>query len=323
MKITRTIRSFEQIKILADARRLQLLRLLMAAPSTLTQLAAAVGHTPAWVKHHLTVLENAGLVELLEVRTHGTVTEKFYASRAAAWLLQEIIFPSGDSTVFLFAGSHDLALELIAEHLAPGIDLLIQPVGSLDGLATLRLGFCHLAGTHLLDVSGVYNVPYIRQLFPEGLVSLMTLAHRQQGLMFAPGNPKGIHSLQDISRQDISFIIRNRGSGTRVWVDTQLQGLGIPVKTIHAYPREVSTHSEAAGIIERGQADATIGLQAAAVAHHLEFIPLFTERYDLAIPAGQLERLAPLLEYIQSAAFRTEVGSLAGYDSTHSGEWVM
>jgi predicted transcriptional regulator len=57
------IDSLTQLKLLSDPRRLHLLRLLMAEPTSLTSLGARVGRHPAWVRHHLHRLEQAGLVE--------------------------------------------------------------------------------------------------------------------------------------------------------------------------------------------------------------------------------------------------------------------
>ncbi|MGE5072938.1 MAG: ArsR family transcriptional regulator, partial [Anaerolineae bacterium] len=88
-----TVHTYEQMKLLADARRLAILRLLMAQPATLTQLAATLKQSPAWVRHHVKALEAARLVELAEVRTTGTVTEKYYRACSQALLLQEVILP--------------------------------------------------------------------------------------------------------------------------------------------------------------------------------------------------------------------------------------
>src|SRR5512140_2439905 len=118
------IQSFDQIKLLADARRMEILRLLMAAPATLTQLAGTLKRSPAWVRHHILALESAELVEAGEVRKTGKVTEKFYRARAGALLLQEIILPKTDKPTVIFSGSHDLALEGIAEHLEKHFTLL-------------------------------------------------------------------------------------------------------------------------------------------------------------------------------------------------------
>jgi DNA-binding transcriptional ArsR family regulator len=149
-----TLHTFQQIKLLADSRRMAILRLLMARPATLTQLARALHRSPAWIRHHVHLLQAAQLVDLVEVRTTGTVTEKFYRARAGAFLLQEMILPKGSKPVVVFSGSHDLALEGIAAHLARRLTLLSLPVGSLDGLVHLREGLCQLSGAHLLDPDG-------------------------------------------------------------------------------------------------------------------------------------------------------------------------
>ena len=88
MEKVETLHTFEKIKILSDSKRLQILRLLMASPATLTQLARTLGQSPAWVRHHILALESANLIELAEVRVTGKVIEKFYRAKAGAFLLQ-------------------------------------------------------------------------------------------------------------------------------------------------------------------------------------------------------------------------------------------
>jgi DNA-binding transcriptional ArsR family regulator len=87
MRNVEPIRTFDQIRLLADPRRMAILQMLMAAPATLTQLAQTMRQSPAWVRHHIKLLESAGLVEIHEIRTTGTVTEKFYRARAGAFLI--------------------------------------------------------------------------------------------------------------------------------------------------------------------------------------------------------------------------------------------
>jgi putative molybdopterin biosynthesis protein len=222
----------------------------------------------------------------------------------------------------IFSGSHDLALEGVAEHLQKHVTLLSLPVGSLDGLVNLRQGLCQISGSHLLDETGEYNRPFVRHLFPDRDVEMVTLAYRTQGLMLAAGNPKGIKKVSDIAQPNVRFVNRNAGSGTRLWLDTELHRLKIPVETINGYDRTVNTHSEAALLIEIGKADAALGLQAAAHQHGLDFIPLFEERYDLVVPRENEKTLSPVLDYLQTAAFRTDLNSLTGYNSSHSGEQI-
>lgn len=322
MNTIETLRAFDQIKLLADSRRMTILRLLMAQPATLTQLARIMKQSPAWVRHHIKTLESAKLIEIVEIRKTGTVTEKYYRAKSNAFLLQELILPKSRKPALIFSGSHDLALESAAEHLAKYFHLLSLPVGSLDGLVNLRQGLCQISGAHLLDENGEYNTPYIRHFFPDRDVEVITLAYRTQGLMFSSGNPKGIKNIADLARSNIRFVNRNAGSGTRLWIDKELKRLGISSDKINGYELVVKTHSEAASLIETHKADVSLGLQAAAHQHGLDFIPLFEERYDLILPRENEKVITPLLDYLQTASFRTELNTLTGYNSAHSGEQI-
>ncbi len=317
------IKAFEQIKVLADTRRLAILRKLMASPATLTHLGEALGEHPAWVRHHVKQLELAGLVELVETRSTSGVTEKFYRARSGGLLLQELILPDNPSVPsVIFSGSHDLAVELFARQLGKHLNILILPVGSLDGLVTLRQGLCHLSGCHLLDVNGEYNLPFIRHFFPDRPVLVFTLAQREQGLITAPGNPKAIRSLADLIRPDVTFVFRNPGSGTRLWLDRQLMAHDLPVERIRGYEIVTRTHTESARLVQEGKADVTLGLHAAASQHDLGFVPLFQERYDLVFLQEQVKLLHPLLDILQTNAFRRSCESLIGYDTTHTGDQI-
>ena len=317
-----TLHAFQQLKILADARRLDILRRLMAQAATLTQLGQTLNESPAWVRHHVKILEAAGLVEIAEVRVTARVTEKYYKARASALLLQELILPYSQKPIIIFSGSHDTAIDHIASHFSPHISLLTLPIGSLDGLINLRQGLCHIAGAHLLDSSGEYNTPFVRHLFLDRAVEMVTLAHRTQGLIVAPGNPKGLKTLSDLAREDVTLINRNPGSGTRIWIDKELTQIGLPPASIRGYENFVSTHSAAAKTVRAGEADVAIGIQAAAWEIQLGFIPLFEERYDLIIPAEQVQLVRPLLDYLQTASYRKELNALTGYNSAHSGEQI-
>ncbi len=323
MKKVELLHSFGNIKLLADSRRMDILRLLMASPATLTGLARILKQSPAWVRHHVLALEAANLVEVGEIRKTGKVTEKFYRAKSDALLLQEMILPRTKKPALIFSGSHDLALEGITEHLEKHVALLNMPVGSLDGLVNLRQGLCQISGTHLLDESGEYNTPFVRHLFPDRDVEIITFAYRTQGLMFISGNPKRIRNIADIAKPNVRFVNRNAGSGTRLWFDSELRRLKIPAEKVNGYENVVKTHTEAALLVSANKADAALGLQAAAHQHGLDFIPLFEERYDFVLPCEQERILAPLLDYIQTLEFRNSLTSLAGYNTTHSGEQIL
>jgi putative molybdopterin biosynthesis protein len=71
-----------------------------------------------------------------------------------------------------------------------------------------------------------------------------------------------------------------------------------------------------------GEVDAAVGLRAAASPLGLDFIPLFHERYDLIFPQEQAELLGPLLDTLQTTAFRRGIESLTGYETLHTGEQI-
>jgi putative molybdopterin biosynthesis protein len=319
----KSLQSFNQLKLLADPRRLSILRQLMSGPASLTMLGKSLGEHPAWVRHHLKQLEAAGLVELVETRMQSGVVEKFYRARASGFLVQELILAENPARpTIVFSGSHDLAVELLANQLSNHFDVLTLPVGSLDGLVALRQNLCNLSGAHLLDPNGEYNLPFVRHFFPDRVMQVITLSHREQGLMTATGNPKGIHSLADLTREDVNFINRNPGSGTRLWFDRQLQAEGIPPTSIHGYTKYVSTHTECARQVQSGAADVALGLRASAHQYKLGFVPLFHERYDIVFAREENSKLAPLLEAIQTSAFRRGVEALTGYETSHTGEQI-
>lgn len=322
MKTISPLVSFDQIKLLADPRRMEIVRLLMSEPATLSQLGRAIGKHPAWIQHHMKTLEAGGLVEIAEVRVTAGVTEKFYRAKAGGFLLQEMILPHSEKPVLVFSGSHDLAIERLAEQLARYVEILVHPVGSLDGLVNLRMGLCNASGAHLLDTTGEYNTPFVSRLFPDRRMHLVTLAHRTQGWMVAPGNPHQIRSAADLPRPGIRFINRNPGSGTRLWLDGELHRLAIAPSAIPGYEKIAQTHTQAASAIQSGQADAALGLEAAAIQHGLDFVPLFAERYDLVLPDEQLKALAPLLDTLQTQTFRRGMDGLRGYDTSHTGEEI-
>ena len=193
-----------------------ILRLLLARQRTLSGLGEILGKHPAWVRHHVKVLEAAGLVHVAEERTTRNYTEKFYAATGAAFTVSMLVNPSPRQASSLVAMvSDDLAVELLADGRGPGTKLITAVTGSLDGLIGVRQGLADIAGCHLLDSdTGQYNLPYVRHLFPDRDIRVVTVAHREQGMIVAPGNPLSLTSLADAVSAGARLANRNRGSGT-------------------------------------------------------------------------------------------------------------
>jgi len=238
----------------------------------------------------------------------------------------ELLRPMVDiENTILCTGSHDLAIGVLEDQLKrrhPELKIAATNVGSLGGLLALQRGETHIAGTHLLDPdSGIYNIPDIQRAIPQVPVVLVHLAQREQGILVARGNPKTIRSLQDLSRDEIRFVNRQPGSGTRVLLDYELNKLRIDGTAIAGYEREEFTHMAVGVAVASGLADAGLGVRAAAQALALGFIPIASEQYDLLIERRFFEsaRGEELLATIYSDRFQAAVSALGGYDTARTG----
>jgi putative molybdopterin biosynthesis protein len=224
-------------------------------------------------------------------------------------------------------GSHDNALDLLANTLKkrfPELNLSSAHVGSMGGLMALKRGEAHMAGTHLLDEeTDEYNVPFLKRFLRDKKIVLLNLVYREQGLLVPKGNPKHIRGFEDLTREDVVFVNRQSGAGTRLLTDKCLRDLGIPPKDVRGYDREEYTHMGVASAVLTGLADTGLAILASARALDLDFIPVAKERYDLAIPRAffETEMLSRLVGIIRDDnEFRETVRALGGYDVSDMGK---
>lgn len=223
----------------------------------------------------------------------------------------------------------DPSLALIGAHLTrryPSFRLHWVQQGSLAALRALRRGEVHAAGSHLRDpVTGEENVPFVRRELVGRSTSVVTLSRWQQGLIVARGNPKGITSVADLLRPDVTIVNREVGSGCRTLLDAGIGAIGGQPHMVQGYQRELRSHMAVAEAIAAGLANAGPGIEAAARAFGLGFIPLQDERYDLVIPMEHLETppIQAMLEVATSRSCRDEVEALGGYDSSLVGTIVV
>jgi putative molybdopterin biosynthesis protein len=222
-------------------------------------------------------------------------------------------------------GSNDFAMDVLAHELArqfPDYSLSLANVGSIGGMVALARGICHVAACHLFDpASGTYNVSYLKHYLPDKEPCLVNLVYRDLGLIVRPGNPKKIAGIADLARPDITFINRQQGSGTRMFLDAELARLGLRGQQVQGYGHAVDTHNETAIAVLSGSADAGLGIFSAAKMLHLDFVFLTREKYDLVILKDNLHRppIAALLGIIQSAEYKKKIQDMGGYDTQHSG----
>jgi putative molybdopterin biosynthesis protein len=221
----------------------------------------------------------------------------------------------------VFIGSHDNILDVLANllhRLRPICRLSSAHVGSMGGIMAIKRGEAHLAGTHLLDEeTGEYNISFIQKYLANTPLQLINLAYREQGLLVSKGNPKGITGFVDLIRQDVCFINRQRGAGTRLLTDMHLKQLVIDTDKVIGYDKEEYTHMNVASAIASNNADTGMAIRAAAVALDLDFIPVAQERYDIILPmefSDDPKVQAFLQTIIQNDEFSAAVEKLGGYD---------
>jgi len=194
-------------------------------------------------------------------------------------------------------GSHDMALPRILSAAGLLENAKIISVGSLRGLYAAARGEADIAPTHLLDEeSGEYNKPVLDKLGLSGKVALIRGYARIIGFIVPLNNPLGIRSFEDILVKKPRIVNRNKGSGTRTFIDIGLRkaaerlGVQLDPWKIPGYTYEVRTHTAVAAAVAQGRADIGVGIEAAARIYRLGFIPLGREILDFAVPRERLSK---------------------------------
>lgn len=239
--------------------------------------------------------------------------------------------PTGKNEQLLsiqIAGSHDFLIEHLIKYVTKQADFLsIQPtyIGSLEGLMMLYRGSSDVAAIHLLDPSsGEYNLPFIKLFFVHEPLTVLRLASREQGFIIAKGNPKEIKNFHDLTRKDITFVNRQKGSGTRFLLDSSLANEKIDPSSIKGYENEEWNHLSIASYISRGIADVGLGIRSAAEQLDLDFIPVTNEQFDLVLRWNKKNEMAlqHLLDVIQLTSFKESISSLKGYNTQEFGKII-
>ncbi|EGL84147.1 DNA binding domain protein, excisionase family [Caldalkalibacillus thermarum TA2.A1] len=238
------------------------------------------------------------------------------------------IVPGYPSPALRLAGSHDFLIEHMTRFMnstTPSLLLHSSYIGSLEGLMMLYRGATDIAAIHLIDpATKEYNLPFIHRLFIHEPITVMRLAARTQGFIVAKNNPKNISTWEDLQREDVTFVNRQKGSGTRFLLDAHLAERKIHPQSIKGYEHEEWSHFDTAARVARGSADVALGIEAAARKLDLSFIPVATEYFDLVIRWTDENKasLTRFCQMVRSAAFKTSLKQLEGYDDEELGNII-
>ncbi len=221
----------------------------------------------------------------------------------------------------------DPGISVLARHAQlAGVELVLAHRNSSQALSLLQQGRVHIAGTHLHDeVTGESNIPEITRMFPKKAVAVISFAVWEEGVLTARANPKGIRGIEDLCRHDVCIVNREQGAGSRFLLDSHLERLKIDRRKVAGYKHLVSGHLPAAWQVRTGAADCCIATRAAARLFGLGFIPLVSERYDLAIRRQHLDlpSVQVLLDTLNRSSFRRELESIGGYDTRTAGQRML
>jgi putative molybdopterin biosynthesis protein len=280
----------------------------------------------SWVKGQPAVLSPFGEKLLwAERRAQARLAPQVEALRSELERAFAIAFDDSAGVIPISA-SHDDALPLLRQ-LAQSqhkLHLDIQFTGSVDALAALNEGRCLLAGFHALTDSPQRSptARAYRPLLKPGRHKLVSFARRTQGLIVAAGNPLGLKGLADLRRPQVRFAHREHGTGTRVVLEELLAAQKIDPAEIEGLDRTEPSHRAAAEAVASGIADAAFGIEAAARARGLGFVPLAREQYFLVALQPSLDHphVRALLEVLRSEAWQAQLNALPGYTADRSGE---
>lgn len=214
----------------------------------------------------------------------------------------------------IYAGSNDPLLEWALRQSGSGLAVLAR--GSAQGLDDLTAGRAVLSGLHLIDPdSGTWNVAAARAHLPGSRHVMIHWARRTQGLLLAPGNPQRVVGLADAVARGLRFALRSEGAGSQRLLEVLLAREGLSRADLVTAGAAADTHADLAALIETGEADCGLGLQAAAGG--LDFLPLIPdESFDLVMTRRAYFEppVQKLLAFARSDSFTARAAHLGGYD---------
>jgi molybdate-binding protein len=273
--------------------------------ASLRQAAGCYDTTPATIGRAYRVLADAGVIDV-SIRRRSRVAA---AGQAAARRLL-----AGPGQLRL-AGSDDPGLDIVLRRAGASV-VTVGARGSFHGLTRIWRGTADAAAIHLRHRCGTHNSPFARALLRDRQPTLIHLWRREQGLLTPQGNPGQVSGAGDLPALRVAR--RQFGTGTRVLLDRLLTDAGITPGSVTG--PEAGSHLEVAMTVASGQADAGLGVRAAATALDLNFIPVTWEDFDIVLSGQALPAAEPLIAALREPGVQAAVRSLGGYDLSRAGE---
>jgi len=213
----------------------------------------------------------------------------------------------------MVSGSHDPLLDWALRESGSGLASFFD--GSLDGLDRLANGEATACGMHVFEPdTGGWNCAHVEARLPDAPVVLIEWAKRSRGLILATALEGRITGIAGLKGRKVA--LRQPKAGGQILFDHLLAKAGLSRTDINPIAAPARTEADAAAAVASGQADAAPGLEAMARQFRLGFVPLITERYDIAIQRRAFfePRWQALMAFCRSPAFAGKAAELGGYD---------
>ena len=270
-------------------------------------IAAEVGCSPGTAARAYTALRDSGVLA-------GSPRSRFVVApggtaRAARW--------RGDAQALRLGGSDDPALDVLARATGDAVSVVPGPRGSVNGIVQLSRGAADATTVHLLDVaSGRWNDPFVRGALGGAPVELVHLWRREQGLVVARNNPLGITGVADLGERRIAW--RPPGTGSRLLLGRLMLAAGCTPRPELGEPAE--SHLAVATAVATGAADAGLAVRAVAESAGLDWVPVISEPFELALDPAAKAAAEPLLATLADSGVQARLGAMPGYDLSMCGE---
>jgi molybdate-binding protein len=289
---------------------------LLAVGQQLPSVRAAAleyGATTTTVARAYRRLSDAGVIDVSDRRRSRVAAGGALAARRL--LGQEPDGASGSQAALRLAGSDDPGLDIVLRGAGTDHVVTVGARGSFHGLTGLWRGTADAAAIHLQHRSGTHNSTFARTLLRGRQPALIHLWRREQGLLTPEGNPARLTGAADL--RGLQVARRQHGTGTRVLLDRLLTNAGIAPASLTG--PEADSHLDVALAIATGQADAGLGVRAAATALDLGFTPVAWEDFDVVLPADALPAAEPLIAALRDPSLQATVSAFGGYDLSRAG----
>ena len=254
------------------------------------------------------------------------VTGKWLFPRADLdrWLLAGLARPHGVIPAEpppIVGGSHDPLLQWALSESHAGLAIL--PEGSEAGYRRLLKGEVLAAAIHFHDQGDPekdanLDVVSNEQTLYDGV--LVGFATREQGLIVATGNPRGLTHLRDAHEKGLRVAHRPEGAGAQQLLAGLLKRDGLSIRD---FGRAVvaPTGPDVAQAVRAGHADFGIATRAVATAAGLGFVPVCNERFDLLMRQRDYFRppMQTFLKLLGVPRFAERARELGGLDVTAAG----